>query len=217
MRSYPIRPDVKSARLNVLATMHAQRRGRADGRTAVTVPGPDEAWTPFIGQACASARKASNQMQAWLHETYADLVSTVYGRAEIVVRQHDGPRTLTDGARGRFYGSLTAWRIEAAAARARAEAAVDYSNQLIDCYWQAYLIGYLRGHAAGGRALADWHPVAATIDPIWDSIDALLLLSYGPTEKDKATSKAAETLLRALDIMADCTCPQCRGDEGGNN
>ena len=169
----------------------------------------EEAWTPFIDQARDRARATSNQMIAWFLNSNKDLARTIYRQAEIVVRQHAGDGPL-DGARGRFVASLSTWRVDTASARARAEAAVDFANQLIDCYWQAYLVGYL-SETSGNRpasAIRRWEPGRAAIDPIWNKIDALLLLTYGG-EDDETTSQAGRTLRRALQIVADCTCPKC--------
>jgi hypothetical protein len=191
--------------------MHARWRGRLDGRNAVTVPAdPAKAWTPFIDGACHSAGKVSNQTQVRLLTTRKELVTAIYREAGSVVRQHDGMGILTEGTRGRLIVSLTEWRAEAASAKVLAEAAVNSANQLIACYWQAYLLGYASGGDNGGRPLPRvWRPVDAELDPIWDKIDALLMLSYG-TKEDEATRKAGHILSRALDIIAYCECAICR-------
>ena len=220
MRSYPIRRDVKAARLGRLEATRARLRGRLDGRRPVTAPsghqppgaGPEEAWTPFIGHAHDLARAASSQMVTWLLERHGALIRKIYKQAQSVVREHDTDGHLTPGTRGRFNESLGHWRVESAAARARAEAAVDRSNLLIDCYWQGFLAGYDRSRERGRGTSppgADWKPGRTVIDPFWDKPDPLLLLTYGQADGDQATTDAGRVLRRAMDILANCRCPQC--------
>lgn len=221
MRSYPIGPDVKAARLGRLEAAHVQLRGWSDGRRAITVPlgnqlpggRPEEAWTPFIGHAHDLARAASNQMVAWLVDEHSTLMQRIYKRAQSVVREHDADGHLTAGSHGRFVESLSAWRVENASARARAEAAVDRCNLLIQSYWQGFLTGYgrRRGRVTSLPSAAGWWPGAAVIDPFWDKPDPLLLLTYGRADDDQATTDAGRVLRRAMDIVANCRCPACAG------
>jgi hypothetical protein len=216
LRSYPIRPDVKAARLGRLEAAQARLRGRFDGRRVITAPAGnqsagrslEEAWTPYIGHAHDLARAASNQMVTWLLERHGALVKKLYRQAQTVVREHDADGHLTAGTRGRFQDSLSAWRVESAAARARAEAATDRSNLLIDCYWQGFLTGYARGRRTSSPAVG-WQPGKAAIDPFWDKPDPLLLLTYGQADGDQATADAGRILRRAMDILANCRCPGC--------
>jgi hypothetical protein len=223
LRSYPIRPDVKAARLGRLEATRVRLRGWSDGRRAITVPSgdpplggnPEEAWTPFIGHAHDLARAVSNQMAAWLLDQHGVLVRKIYTQAQSVVREHDADGHLTAGSHGRFVESLSAWRVETASARARAEAAADRSNLLIQCYWQGFLAGYarIRGRGRGRGAnlppAAGWRPGEAVIDPFWDKPDPLLLLTFGHADDDQATTDAGRILRRAMDIVANCRCPAC--------
>jgi hypothetical protein len=223
LRSYPIRPDVRAAKLGRLEVTRARFRGWADGRRAITVPpvsdaaggSLEEAWTPFIGHAHDLARTTSSQMVTWLFERHASLVQKIYKQAETVVREHDAAGHLTQGARGRFVESLSAWRVTMAAARARAEAASDRSNLVIQSYWQGFLAGYSRARRSRRRSganlppAAGWRPGPAVIDPFWDKPDPLLMLGYGPADDDQATTDAGRTLRRAMDILANCHCPAC--------
>jgi hypothetical protein len=225
LRSYLIRPDFQAARLGRLEVTRAHLRGWSDGRRVITVPSgnqplngnPEEAWTPFIGHAHDLARAASNQMVTWLLERHGALVQKIYKQAQTVVREHDTDGHPTAGSHGRLVESLSAWRVETAAARARAEAAADRSNLLIQSYWQGFRTGYARASSrgrVGGRganlsATVDWRPGKAVIDPFWDKPDPLLLLTYGTADDDQATTDASRILLRAMDIMANCRCPAC--------
>jgi len=209
--------------------MLAQRTGSADGRDAITGTeraagwrqGADveEAWTPFIAQLRDHARAVSNQLATSLLDNHRTLVSRLYRQAEVVIRQHDFDHELTAGTRGRFVGSLASWRIAVAPARAEAEAAVDHANQLIHCYWGAYLRSYREADSAAVLP-AGWRPGIAVIDPYWAKPDPLLLLTFRPdgdAEDDEATTRAAHTLRRAMEIISDCRCPICkRSDPGGD-
>jgi hypothetical protein len=210
-----------------LELLRALRKGRADGRAAITGPAPgwgqevtgvEEAWTPFIGETRDKARAASNDLAAWLMDNNRPLVSKIFKQAEVVVWQHDSVKELTPGSRGRFVESLTSWRVAVAPARSRAESAVDRANQLIHCYWGAYLLGYRR---AGREAAlpAGWRPGTAVIDPYWAKPDPLLLLSFRPGDdvEDEATTRASGTLRRALEIISDCRCPMCKQPDSGDN
>jgi hypothetical protein len=217
-RSYPIRPDVKAARLGRLEAVRARLRGWLDGRRMITAPsgyrtpggGQEEAWTPFIGHAHDLARATSNQMVTWLLDRHGALVKKIYKQAQSVVREHDADHRLTAGTRGRFSESLSAWRVESASARARAEAATDRSNLLILSYWQGFVTGYTRGRGRGANpSAAGWRPGEATIDPFWDKPDPLLLLTYGHADDDQATTDAGHDVRRAMDILANCRCPGC--------
>jgi hypothetical protein len=218
LRSYPIRPDVKAARLGRLEAARARLQGQFDGRRMITAPSgqrppggdQEEAWTPFIGHAHDLARATSNQMVAWLLERHGALVQKIYKQAQSVVREHDRDHHLTTGSRGRFDESLTAWRVQSAAARARAAAAADRSNLLIHSYWQGFLTGYTRGRGRGANPSAvGWRPGETVIDPFWDKPDPLLLLTYGHADDDQATTDAGRIVRRAMDILANCRCAAC--------
>jgi hypothetical protein len=222
------RRDHRLARPSRLELLLAQRKGKADGRDAITGPAPgweqrqadlEEAWTPFIAQVRDEARAVSNQLATALIDDHRALISKLYRQAEVVIRQHDFDHELTAATRGRFIGSLTHCRMAVAPARARAEAAVDYANQLIHCYWGAYLLGYRQADPAAVLPVG-WRPGAAVIDPYWAKPDPFLLLTFGLDGEidDEATTRAAGTLRRAMEIIANCRCPICKranpGDDG---
>jgi hypothetical protein len=219
MRSYPIRADVLAAQLSRRDRMSAWYQGWHDGRRQLTVPvladqpgGPDEAWTPFIGEARDVARAASNQLIAWLLDQNQNLIRKIYKQADTVVREHDVEHDLTDGTRGRFVSSVSTWRAAATATRARAEAAVDHANQLIHCYWRAFL----RSGPKQQPPPPGWQPGLAVADPVWAKADLLLLLTYGDQVDDEATAHAGHVLRRALQIIADTGRPPGRPNPTGD-
>jgi len=190
-----------------------------DGRKAITRPVmargahgacPEEAWTPYIAQTRDRARAASNRLVSSLMDHHALLVGKVYRQAAVVERQHDFDRDLTAATRGRFVETLAGWRVAVAPARACAEAAVDRANQLIHCYWGAFLRAYRESNPSAVPP-DEWRPGVAVIDPYWAKPDPFLLLRFRADDdaEDEATRRAGRTLGRALEIISDCDCSQC--------
>jgi hypothetical protein len=174
-----------------------------------TAAEPAPAWTPYIEGAHLKATAASTRLAAVLLETHRDTIVALYRRAEVVVREHDHQRSLSDAARGRFILSLNHWRVTATACRPWAETAATHANLLIAEYWKALTRSYLRWFPldrrhperrdAERRAAMQLAPAWAQTDPVWTKPDALLLLSF--PKDDASSAQAARTLQHALCII----------------